>query len=521
MRFLQKINKFYLSALIGLIYGITVPVYSQNKKADSLLTLIKKDKPDTSKINHLNALAWILKNYNTDTAALLSQQAFELAEEIIASSKGTTRIATKNGMANALGQLGTFSYFRSDYKKALEYYMQAVQLNEETKNTDSKAKHLANIGLIYQEQGNYSVALDYFLNALKTFEQSGNKSRMSTALCNIGNVYKDQADFPKALSYYFKSLKIAEETGNKQLQANGIGNIGIIYFLKGDFSPALEYFLKALKISEELGDKNKIAVALGNIGSIYKGKREHEKALDYYSRALKIREEMGAKNLVAATLGNIGSVYASIAENQKSQQAKGEYYKKSFTSLSTGLALDNEIGAMNSLKEDYQLMFSLYERSTVPLPDTIGGRLLNMQQMRLRALYYYKKFISIRDTLFSDENKKQLVQKEMNFEFEKKEAAAKAAQMKNEEIAKAESRKQRIIIVSVVCCLLLVIGLAGFIFRALRITRKQKILIEHQKNLVDEKQKEILDSIYYARRIQRALITSEKYIERNLKRLKI
>ncbi len=56
-----------------------------------------------------------------------------------------------------------------------------------------------------------------------------------------------------------------------------------------------------------------------------------------------------------------------------------------------------------------------------------------------------------------------------------------------------------------------------------RLTQKQKMIIEHQKKEVDEaydrlaeKNKEVLDSIYYARRIQRALITSERYISRNL-----
>jgi hypothetical protein len=40
-----------------------------------------------------------------------------------------------------------------------------------------------------------------------------------------------------------------------------------------------------------------------------------------------------------------------------------------------------------------------------------------------------------------------------------------------------------------------------------------------QKQEVEEKQKEILDSIHYAKRIQTALLTSEYYIEKNLKRL--
>jgi hypothetical protein len=45
-----------------------------------------------------------------------------------------------------------------------------------------------------------------------------------------------------------------------------------------------------------------------------------------------------------------------------------------------------------------------------------------------------------------------------------------------------------------------------------KLIRKQKLLVEKQKELVESKQKEVLDSIYYERKIQRALITNEKYI---------
>jgi len=45
----------------------------------------------------------------------------------------------------------------------------------------------------------------------------------------------------------------------------------------------------------------------------------------------------------------------------------------------------------------------------------------------------------------------------------------------------------------------------------------QKKLVEDQKNMVDIKQKEILDSIRYAKRIQTSLLPSEKYIARVLK----
>ena len=59
-----------------------------------------------------------------------------------------------------------------------------------------------------------------------------------------------------------------------------------------------------------------------------------------------------------------------------------------------------------------------------------------------------------------------------------------------------------------------------FVLRTLSLTRKQKAIIEKQKELVEEKNNEILASIRYAKRIQDALMTSQKYIERNINRLK-
>jgi hypothetical protein len=55
--------------------------------------------------------------------------------------------------------------------------------------------------------------------------------------------------------------------------------------------------------------------------------------------------------------------------------------------------------------------------------------------------------------------------------------------------------------------------------RSMRFMDMQKSKIEKQKRIIEEKNKEVIDSINYASRIQRTLITSEKYIESNLNRL--
>jgi serine phosphatase RsbU (regulator of sigma subunit) len=60
------------------------------------------------------------------------------------------------------------------------------------------------------------------------------------------------------------------------------------------------------------------------------------------------------------------------------------------------------------------------------------------------------------------------------------------------------------------------LALAFFIFRGYRQKQKDNEIINTQKVIVEEKQKEILDSIHYAQRIQHALLASDKLLGRNL-----
>ncbi len=108
----------------------------------------------------------------------------------------------------------------------------------------------------------------------------------------------------------------------------------------------------------------------------------------------------------------------------------------------------------------------------------------------------------------------------MNYEYEKKQAIEKAVhqtELKQQKaIADEKSRKQQIITWSIVFSLLLVTLFTIFVYRSLKTTRKQKVIIEEQKHLVEEKHKEITDSINYAERIQRSLLASKELLNENL-----
>ncbi|HET6242906.1 MAG: hypothetical protein H0V01_14560 [Bacteroidetes bacterium] len=136
------------------------------------------------------------------------------------------------------------------------------------------------------------------------------------------------------------------------------------------------------------------------------------------------------------------------------------------------------------------------------------------------ALGNYKMFILYRDSLINEENTRATIQQQMQYEFDKKEALLKEEQVRQTAIAEEESKRQRLFLILVGSIGIAVAVIAGIVFRSLRITRMQKSIIEKQKHLVEVKQKEILDSIHYAKRIQQSLLPTENYIGRNLKKLK-
>ena len=92
------------------------PVFCQNKKIDSIITLLKEDKEDTNKVNHLNDLAYELRHSTPDTTILLGQQAIALAHAIPFANKSAKWAGEENGYGNiAVGYR-----LKGDYLKAKE-----------------------------------------------------------------------------------------------------------------------------------------------------------------------------------------------------------------------------------------------------------------------------------------------------------------------------------------------------------------------------------------------------------------
>jgi tetratricopeptide (TPR) repeat protein len=472
----------------------------QHTKADSLYQLLKTNLLDTSRINTLNELGWSFRYKLPDTSVILGLQALQLAE----------KQKWDKGIASSLRNLGVYSSNKGNYSEASLYYFKALKIYEKIKNKRGIATTIGSIGNLYSDQSDYPKALEYYFKTLSLAQEMGNKNTIATVLGAIGSVYNYLGDSSKAIEYYLRQLKLAEELGKKLEIARALGSVGNIYQDQNKYTKAQSYYLKALKINQDLGNKAGIAIELGNIGNTHKGQgdsaskegakqissQKYSIALYYYLNALKIAKEIGDKYSIALQFGNLGTLYTAMAKFKEGE----DYLKQSIEMFYSQHSL-------NYAKEYENALSNLYTK--------MGHHEL--------ALEHYKKYIALRDTLFSKENTKKSMRTAIQFDFDKREALAiaehKSEIEKERAVAEEKSRKQKITIWSITVGLLLVIVFSGFITNSWNTTRKQKQIIEvqkleveNQKELIEEKTKEITDSITYARRLQKAILPRRRDI---------
>ncbi len=562
----NRITKIALPVVLMLYFGNVFVAAAQTKLIDSLKGALTTARADTSKINILNKLSWeydgnsdIKKALQYAAEALTSSEKIGFTKGSIAAYDNTgnayadagnniealknyslslslnEKTGNKKGMAMSYNLIGIIYFNENDYSRALQNYYSSLKINEETGNKKGIAKNYNNISIIYEKQGNYPKALQGYLTALemakkindkklmsedymnsgdcyrlqgnyaealksqlaslKINEELNNKEAIAGNYSNIAIIYNEQENYTDALLNNFASLKINTELGNKNLIAINYINIGLVYKAQGDYTSALTSQLISLKINKELGNKNNIAINYTNIGRIREQQKKYDVALNDYFDAMKINEELG-NNEVANSFINIGTVYT-----------KQKKYKEGFDYLNKGLNLSKTTGNKERIKESYSALSQL---------DSAQGKWQD-------AYFHNRMYYLYRDSLVNEKNTRKLVQEQMKFEFGKKQDADKLEQLQKDAKAEEQKQKQKWITLSISLGLFILIIFSVLLFKRFKITVKQKrviesqkVIVEKQKELVEKKNKEVTDSINYAKRIQTAILPSARIIKENL-----
>ncbi len=494
--------------LFFILFSSTVCFSQSTYKIDSLENELQKS-IDTTKVNVLNALAIAHLNKTPATSLEYSTKALLLSKKIdfqkgigisninmgavyfdrgdfnkalefyITSLKTNEGIDYKKGIVKSLNNIGDVYVNQGFYEKALINYLRSEQICETI--GDKKSMQHNNIAASYFYLGNYEKALRYYIKALETAETFGNKMKMFNPTNGVGNVYYNMKDYEKALIFYKKALALSSEVKNQKGIAKSLTTIGNVYEKLQNNDTALDYHIRSLQINEKLGEKQAIALSLMNIGNIYTKTKKYEKALEYYGRALIINKETGSKNGSAQSLFNIGLLYSKKGNIDKAM----EYFKK-------GLTLANSIKIKEIMSESNLELSEVYVK----------------KDDYKNAYTYYKRHALIKDSILNEDKAKIIADMSTKYGTEQKEKENELL-TKEKSLLDEKSKNQQFIIIGFVVGIFLVLLLAFLAYNRYR--DKQKA-----SEVISQINKEINQSITYAKRIQTSFLTSEKYIAQHL-----
>jgi tetratricopeptide (TPR) repeat protein len=457
-------------------------------------------------------------------------------------------------IGEVLNKIGNTFYDSGNQDSAEYYYNKALKVRQKIEDKKGVAGTINNLGLVYTARGIYSKALEYYYLALSIREEIGDRINQPSTLSNIGIVYWNQGDFPKSLEFFTKSLNIAKDLKDSKSIGYIYNNMGLVYSHSGDYQSALKYQNESLRIKLSHDDKLGISFSYMNLGDIYQKLGDYKKALDYYLKAEILMKELANFSSLANLYINMGKLHRSmknlITSLEILKQAESIYRRidepsgiansiiqigltqfdlgqksEAINNCNQGITLAKQIGALETVKLGYISLSGIYEK--------IG----NFPQ----AFDNYKLYIVFRDSINSIEKSKQIIKIQLQSEYEQLMQKQKIEQDKNLAIAQVKSSKQTKVanIFILAFALTLSVSILFFIsfrqkqrnndvlaFQKLDMERQKSELtyqrdeLEIQKNLVIHQRDKIMtmltelgESIDYARKIQQALLPSDKTLE--------
>jgi serine phosphatase RsbU (regulator of sigma subunit) len=474
MKFL--LNLFLFLIILNLSSGFCS---GQSKQLDSLENLLKTTKQDTNRVKLLIKIANRYKSIDPEKTVSYSKQALHLAQSI----------HYTKGIFKSFEMLAHGMQYTNQYTEALPIVMNWEHVCDSLGDLNQKAQSLNMKGLIYSQLGDYSKSVENYFAAIKIDEAADHKEALAGDYGNIALVYEAMKKYSTALEYIAKAMSMDSITDNKKGYANALGNLSNIYDEMGDHKKALIYALRFLLLEQELGNEANVAGALSNIGSIYDAMDERDKAIEYYLKSLPIAEKIGNNDIIMANQLNIGNWYID-----KSQ------FTTAIEMIKSATAIAIETGSKPHISECYRLLALAY----------------NGKKDFAKAYEYLDKFNQLKDTLYNEENTRQINQMSAMYEKDKQQIKIDALEKEkifSKQIIEKQNNFRNVLILVVVLIVLLAVALfIGFNNKRKdnRLLELRNLEIQKQKEIITETNKSMTDSINYAKRIQESVLPAKE-----------
>ncbi len=562
---------YFLDYILNNNKGNTDTIYAYAKKQKGNIELFTGNL-QKAESHYKNALE-IYKNtnhnagieacYNNLGIVLLKQRKFD---EAITFLNQSIDFAEKNrdqlSKAKSLHNLAYIFELKEENTIALGYYLKALQIKRKFSDSASVSSTLNNIGNIYGSYREFDKAISYYQQSLAINRYLKDSSEIALRYYNLGRMYKKKNLFEQSMENYLAALEIYERKGNKSQTAKVYNALANLYYEWGKKQKATEYYKKALKKLHSDKDKIERARIIINLADIYRNQGKLQKAEENYKQALEIfRKSEYFEEKLYSYLN-----YAKLLVEQKEFSQAKELFaqaiamardKNQLYYLSTALI---DYSSLFQKKKDYYTSNKILKTALEKARQTNSLQLLqtiyfnyykNFKKLKKykTALYFYEKAEQIGDSIYKEETLQNITELEKKYQLEQKEKEILLLSSQNK-LHKLENTAQKAQIEKVTLMRNFAIGggillilVIIFVVYSLIIKRKankkltyynaeiieQKEEIEtqrdeieaqltqigSQKELLQNQQDNITDSIVYARYIQRSIFPDENFFKQH------
>lgn len=341
----------------------------------------------------------------------------------------------------------------------------------------------------YYKMTNADSALVYAKSAYNLAHLEGFK--IERAAVALANVYSIQNDFLRSTEYLMEAYKEAEKAGNTKQYASIFNSMGTNYLMLKNNEQAKKYFILANKYST--GYRSRF-ITTYNIGQAYMYLNNYAEAQKYYEDAMKIAESEKNDKDIALIYNRLGAL-----NHLNKYFEKGLYYFRKVQDMNLpNNDFDNTLN-MNCIVESYLQLKRYNEGIKMGLIvdsvaeangflSTLVDNSLSLSDLYsqngdpAKALDFYKKYDSLKDSMMNLENAKQINLLNLQFETKQKEERIEAL--------KKEMQLKRVLnYVYIVLCLLAIVI---FVFLIRYFKQRNKILVFEKEKLEQQREKEAL-----------------------------
>lgn len=390
----------------------------------------------------------------------------------------------------AYGYLSEQYYFGSKPDSALYFCMTGLELAARTDTAQRDSMYyeaylplLNNAAFISQKQGKIYEAIQLYTRSIDEMRHASPKQRDGTTLLNLGNLYRELGE--NELAEKFLRRAAEEASGkNKTVTANAQMAIGKIYVSEGRTAETRRICNEALRFYTELGNHIGCGRTYYLFGVAYLRENKMDEAMKQFRLALGFMQKENQ-------LADLSDVYTEIARvMQSSGNDSALFYARA------AYAAGRAVGFPMALRNASELLSNEFAK----------------RKQFDSAWQYQQVFRQMSDSLRSGDVTRLVVREQLRADMEAKLTAEKAEREKQDAITQEKLKRSSIIMYASLGGVLLLLALLYIAFRSYNTKRKANLEISAQKKIVEEKNREVLDSIQYARRIQQALLPAAEKI---------